>query len=1261
MSWSVERLSTWTSAGGRAEDDLGFALEGSEYRREIGDRSAITLVLDRHIAWELVKDRAIVRVTFEDRTWREFRCMSRRRATLGPEGQRCTVQAYPRIYDLADSDLVRETVGGREVFTFDVNLTLAEYGTRFLLANQTADQLQGIVLGPFATLPQRIPLQWTRLTRGELLDRLLAASFGELVWRIREDGLEELDIVADTGIDATEVPLCYGDRLADHGLEEDWSDVATVFRLAGEAPVPEAERASFAENAWRVTATEALSGGRVALTLREISGVRAPILEDGQWAAHPELGLPARYVQRADGITRREILGSSAANGTIIVSAGGAPTVGERVCIVATSAGDPLELLELPQSIARYGRVVADLIVPGGRGERQYAVNAGHEDGITGWAPVNGGVGVDFPRPEMGQTITGAANGSRAAGTGTGTPFALKGLGAGRAVRQTDRLIVEGAVCELAANAVSNPDSTIDLTLESPGLPGSYADGAEITLVREDQRTLEVAIELPRGGLNYVVDGTNVAELIDYSATNDLQITGPNGEQYLPDTGADVRVYRWPGVADRCVLQVGNGGWTGGPAESPLGLHAISAVSVVSALRLACTLDPTWQSGVLHGVGGFVTINVNISGPEALVEALPPWLRRPLGAGFQLTAQVVSNTGGVVTIDVVGVPAGTTFVGLSLTPRGNWYPLLPDPPLVSALTSWQSTFEVGEEFEVIRRKERRTLLFDGSHSLGDTSITLRPLLTQLAQLARRDWLSTDTVYTRRTLSAHVQITAFDDVTLEATINTANSTLDEIDSADRDNITILWIPATAIALELTVVGGMPPGLITQWPWRVVSIAGSVMQLAVDLASLAGMFGVPQFDITIDSITDLGGGSRTITALWTREDSYPLSSTASWNSDGIAALPITVPSGRTLQAGQPLWANWLPGSDTPLLAVSTTVVGPASSVSVRGDCAYRRSWDGVSAAALAVYRVFATGTVLDVPGDVLVAAATVIANGSGEAAVPLVSANTNAIAADAVVRIERPVMLRPTDRQTGSLMRLTCAVGGTGQPTSSSPGRQPALQDVRVPTGSTAIITVRAAFRLSVGDWLAGEGPVVALVNESGTILGWSALGDDGVLIDTEAGQVMLTAQASIAQSGRYGFRVYGGPASDLTRWVMHEESMFYVGASTSAPYTTDSYPSQMLLAARRAIGERTLPRISDTLTVEDLAARYADALGLAGLVPPLVIGGRVHIEPEDRRARITVIVSRPGTPIADVQIGQVYRDSSRLLADAALAAGVRGLR
>ncbi len=1261
MSWTVDRLGNWTSAGGKAIADCGYALEGSEYRREIGDRSAITLVLDRDIAWPLVADRAIVRVTFEDGSAREFRCMQRNRATVGVEGQRCAVRAYPRVYDLADSDLVREVVAGREIFTFDVNLTLAEYGTRFLLANQAADQLQGIVLGTFADLPQRIPLQWTRLTRGELLDRLLAASFGELVWRIREDGLEELDIVADTGSSALVVPLAYGDRLSDHQLEEDWSDIATVFRLAGEAPGPDAELASFAENAWRVTATAPVAGGRVALTLREISGMRAPILEDGQWAAHPSLDLPARYLQRADGVTRLEIQGSSAAESTVIVSAGGAPTVGERVCVVANAAGDPLELLELPQSIARYGRVVADLVVPGGRGERQYGANSGHEDGITGWAAVNGGVGVDFPRSELGQTITGAADGPRAPGTSTATPFALKGL-VGKTVRQTDRLIVEGAVCEIAANAVSNPDATIDLTLEAPGLPGSYADGAEITLVREDVRTLDVAVVTPRGGLYYVVEGTNIAELADLRVTNDLKVTGPNGEQYLPDTGADMAIYPWPGNAARCVLQVGNAGWTGGPSESPTGLHGISAVLVVSALRLACTLDPTYQLGAINGVGGYVTINVEIGGPEALRAALPPWLKRPLNTGYQLAGQVVSNTGGVVTIDVIGVPAGTTFVGLTLTPRGNWYPLLPSlTPWVSALTSWASTFTVGQEFDVIRRKERRTLLFDGPHDLGDTAVSLRPLLAQVAQLARRDWANTDSLYSRRTLSAAVQITAFDDVTLEATINTANSTLDEIASADRDDIVVLWIPATAIELELTVVGGMPPGLITQWPWRVVSITGSVMQLAPDLPSLAGMFGVPQYDITIDSITDLGGWPRTITALWTLEDVYPVTGPASWNANGVAAVPISVPSGRTLTAGTPLWANWLPNADRPLLHVATTVTGPASSVSVRGDCAYRRDWDGVTAADLAVYRVFATGSVLDVPGDVLIAASTVVANLAGEALVPLVSANTNGIADDAVVRIERPVLLQSTDRQTGSLMRLTCAVGGTGQPTSSSPGRQPPLQYVRVPAGSTRVLTVRARFRLSIADWFAGEGPSVALVNEGGAILGWSALGDDGVTVDTVAGEVMLIAQAVVSQSGRYGFRVYGGPASDLTKWVAHDESMFYVGESTTAPYTTDSYASQMLLAARRAIGERTLPRISDTLTVEDLAARYAPALGLAGLVPPLVIGGRVHIEPEDRRARITVIVARPGTPIAEVQIGQVYRDSSRLLADAALAAGVRGLR
>ncbi|WP_156799002.1 hypothetical protein [Gemmatimonas aurantiaca] len=1129
----------WTSAGGRPLADLGVALDGTELVRDITGRGGAQLVLLAEIAWPWLEGRPVIRIDRRERNdYVEMRCVGRQRATLGPEGLQCIATLRPRVYELSDSDVIREFLGGRWVYSFDVRATVREVLERFVFTNLVSDRLDGIVLG---SVLETEPLQWAwkRQTRGELLEQVLDRGVCEPRWSYRPDGREQLDLVSDLGIEAEIVPLRYGDRLARLGINEDTQALPTLYRLAGDAVTPDSEAASFAENAWRVASVGAPSGGLVAVELREITGTRSPILQDGMWAGHPALRLDPCWLQRAEGLVRMPIEASSASASTVTVAAAQAPAVGEIVSLVADGIGTPLELIPLPASIARWGYAVGDQEVPGGRPERQYLVNAGHENGLTGWEAFGfvPATGVAVQRDEMGVSFSFRANGSRAGGTGTGTPMLVDGITPpGRRILAHDRITQEGWSSALTAAAIPDANGALSVPLAS-GLPAPMADNDAIRMRRLETAALAIVAGTPHSSGRLHLDVGNAAlaqrlaafarcDRYGGGAPGDLRLVGPSGERFdgnlvaldIHEDDAEVLVARYAAY--------------GAGAEYPPIVALGTNVQVVSAHRLRIyTADHTMTGTLLfdfvrHGGG------VN----------LPEWLWHP-GGGSVLRFIGTIVGGGVfagapyLEADLIGAPAALDFVGLTGAVAG--------VPLFDGEGRWigneQRIYVYGDAWAgscaLTWLRETRTMRVSGAHSGGATTLNLKPI----AALATHNWSGADTLHT----------------------------------PDRS----------------FVVGGI----------------------------------------------------------------------GTWLADGTVSVPCTVPGGVTVRAGTRVWSGWHGvGPADAWMVVAATVVGPASAILVRGGDRYPSAWDGVSTAPTALYRV-PSETVFELDGNVLEVASTVTSDGSGAASLVLTAPNGAPVPNDALLHITRPVVLGPTDRQTGGLLRLMCAVGGSGEIFGFTPGWRSPQCWFHVMPGATRTITLRSQFRLSMADWYAGEGPSCAIEDAALQILGWGALGDDGILIDTEAGTVTVIAQAVISASGWYRARLCGGPTSDASKWVLHDESMFYAGDAKDAPYTRDSYPSKMLLRCAPLFDERAQPRVQDSVDIEELSTMFAAAIGLTGMIPPLVLGGRVHIEELDRLERLTTIVERPGVPVARVEIGQVGRDGARLLGETVLAGNVGGVR
>ncbi len=1214
MTWQLTRLSDWTSAGGVPLADLGFAGKGSQIRHELGGAGKATLVLNRAIANDWVPGGAIVRIDGTRSGATEVRITSRSLATRGIDATQLTVNAVPRIYDLSDTDLIYETLGGRTIFRFDLAATIAEYLTRFFFVRQARDGLLGIGPGILA-YTEKFPLRWERATRGQLLKMCVDATQQELAWRIDDAGNELIDFVNAVGEDAVTVPLVYGDRLRDHQLEEDVDGLATVARVAGEPETTDSERATIGENLWEVRSLRAVGGGATALELRAPDTMETPLLEDGMYAAHPDISLPECYLQYADGVTRRPILATSLSSSEFTIN-GALPAVGERVTIVADADGTPLELLELPSAIRqRRARRVRDVQITGGRGERQYARNGGHENGLTGWSSVHGGAAAEYFRSEFGIHRTALIATARSAAVGTGTPLYLKSAIPGSWVRRGMRLKVGGADLPVTSDAIPDASGALNLVVASPGLPGTYADNAPLTLVRRDVRALtldgdqsplmqflrfadsdtDALIDTLGGSLVAAVGGYDASSAVPtYDAT---ALTGARaGTIRLGKASASLELLTWPTFDDD----------TFGVAVNVLASDSLHAVF---------TLTGTPPVAIVAGTTRFRY--VAISGQLVVVKVTAV-------SGLDCTVEVES---------LLTAPAIFPYPNPFDAGLGGY-----------AVTGCNVLLADGSTWAYTQERETRVLNLDGVHSAGDTTLAFKAQ----SVIATRQWLGTDSIELARSFGGTLVVTAwgtptevYEDETgaflgtrVVGTVNLGASTFDAIDPGD--------IPAL-LYLNVDVVEGSTRA------WRYESLVGT--------------------DLTLFLPPGWTGGTptpSTIVAEWTLYETYALTGTASWNANGrvTLALASAVPAGRSYPRGAILWCNWhtrAVNGGASQLRLHADLEATDTTVQIEGLDSWVVGSLPLTAQRFALYRVFTSGSDMPIPGNTLYAAANAQVAGDGTVSVTISAANPVAIGVDEVVTIETPALRPPDLDASGSAMRLFCPVGGDGTPVPTSGGEQVALSYIAVPANTTRSIVAVSRFSLSVADWFAGAGPVVAIVDADENILGFAKLGDDGANIEATPGEITVTARATIATSGMYAVRVYGGTTDDEL-WCVHWRTFFYRGEALDAPYTPESWPTRMMLAALKMLAQLALPRITDRLTIEEWDYARLAALGIApDAVPPIVLGGRVHLEEVDRMQRVTAYTERPELPVAEVEIGQPDRDAARVLAQTAISSNVAGVR
>lgn len=1212
--WQITRLSTWTSAGGQALADCGpCAIGESSIRLELGGRGEARLSLVATIAESLVRDRAVIRVDIEDGSWHEFRVTNFARPRKGAAARRCSIVAKPRIYDLADSDLVREVVGGRTLYTFDVALSIRDQWARFIAPRLLSDRLSGLALGTVAT-DAPVPLRWERWTYGQLVQGWLDATQLELQWRRSIDGLTEyLDFLEQVGREAPTLPLVLGGLLRDHQEQEDYEQLFTVARIAGERATPDSEAATIAENVWRVASTRTISAGRYGVALREHFGSRSPVVADGQFAAHPDIGLPARFLQFADGTSRTEILDAIASTGEVVV-AQLPPASDGHVAIVADAAGSPLETVELPDAVRAYGYVVGDVPIAGGRGERQYLANGGHEDGLQRWAPVNSGAGVEIRRQELGITVTCEADGARGAAVGTGTPFTIRGLtpNVGRVLRG-DELRVGGAVLPITVDAIPNAAGGLTLAVGAPGLPGNFADGSPFTLLRKEQRTLTLdGVQSPlaprlrftdsntdglwNGSRGALGNGT-YASLAGANVGFSAYVNGLAGAAWVNATSD----------SDRAALNWGTYG-----ADVYVLAGAVLSFTVGES-----TGTVTWSSAPTAPIVG---TRLRYFGSNGLFQIL----RVTAISGSDLL--VTTEYGGPIVIRGPGEMEACNV-------------------LLAGGTTWTFTIE----------RETRILLADGPQTAGALSVTCKPQ----ANIATRNWLATDTITLTRAVTPSVVVTAHSaaDEYVPLTDENGDPVLDE----EGDPILIftgtthtITIDSAASTLdEVFAAGDLPAGgVVVQFGAVTVRMQAGGLTGSTLAAFTAGA-SVPSGAIA----------AGTYSFEWILTETYPLTGTASWGTNGRVTLTLAsaIPAGRSYPRGLPVSANWI-GSGS--MRLHAAVSGGAATVEVFGHDAFASPTSNPTAALRgALYRVYASASTLPVAGNTLYAQTTATADALGKVSVTLAAANPNAIADGAPITITRPQLVASTEPQTGSVLRLFCGVGGTtGEPSSSSAGWGHELARFTVPTDSTRQITALSVFGLSVADWMAPLGPVVAIVDASGAILGWSALGEDGALIEVAPGVVALQTRAIVSASGLYTVRVYGGSPTNYTLWCAHVRTLLFLGEASDVPYTRESFASLLQLVGTRTLVDGARPRITDTITVTELLAAHARALNVsATLLPRLTLGGLVHLEDRDRLVRVVAITRRPQATDTAVELGTVAPDGGRLLGATALAAGARRTR
>ncbi len=782
---SVTLWTDYASAGGQRLGTL-VLVDGTERQRLDGNETTtLTVGKDRWLA--LGGDvRMVVRVVWSDGSIVERRISQVETTDTSPTTD---LTLTPVFADLANGGPILRVVAGRVATRvageLDVVTALHTY-----FATHSAVTRLGIVIGTVEKNPV-VQLEMDAPTPAALLLDLFDKAKIEAEWVRTSDTVWTVHGRSRRGSTVPPLRITEARNQARLALAVDEQQLATVVVPFGDADAT-GDRATIATARWRVASV--LDGGWVQLRDPE-NASRSPILVDTQWQE--------AYVRDRDGVNQ-QILASRVSDGAVQLANTTGLGIGSRVFLASDPAGAPLVEVYDTAAVGARRRVVP-LTLSGVRGDANEIRNGRFLDGLTDWGaanPVTPPAFVEIPRSELGVTRTARADGIRPAGTGTGTPFAVKGLPANSVVRQWAELRLGNATLQVSADAI--PDVAGQITLSvTPGLPGAYADDTAFTLIRRERRTL-------------LLDGAQ-SVLLTRLRFQDSNTDGLNS-----------------GISG--VVTAAVGGWVSNSLTLNYATPGVQAGAIVMeqpnptipALSNFPLLFSVQSTGVPVPTGP-TTATLLFGGSSSAITVGTTRLRYRLMNNQLCICRVTANSGGVWTLELESHAAFGT----------------PNPTFSDGFYQYEASDQVlanGSTWTLDITRETRMLRCNGPQSAGATSV---PFKAQF-NLSTRNWSATDTISLPRAVSATLAITGvtsyiFDPLgtTLVVTYDAAASTMDDLATPADWAIGDVWFDfGSGGTFRLDSIGGGTASLVGSGASPTTPQTATASWTKVDTYALSG---------------------------------------------------------------------------------------------------------------------------------------------------------------------------------------------------------------------------------------------------------------------------------------------------------------------------------------------------------------------------------------------------------------------------------------
>lgn len=330
----VARVEIWSGfqcAGGARLAVVPDALGVSEVRRIAGDEE-LTLRLPRgSVAWAHVLDDRVLRITFSDGAFDEWRITQITEAH-GMGGRLATIHAVSPLLELAAAMIGRTEADGTVVHDFEaLQLSPAEHLATFVLPTLAAAGMGWVASGTIERT-DAIDIVYDWDSPLAVCRRLAEATECEL--RLRRNGTAGylIDVVAQVNGTVGAVDIRLGKNLEGITRTRDTGEQRT--RIYPRGVELDGIRATMAHAQWRVSA---IAGTTV--TLADPTGGDGPVAYDDQLNGH--------YLRTVGGALR-EITDSGAALHQVLLASVTGVSVNDLVEIRKNAAGDLLTYLGRP-------------------------------------------------------------------------------------------------------------------------------------------------------------------------------------------------------------------------------------------------------------------------------------------------------------------------------------------------------------------------------------------------------------------------------------------------------------------------------------------------------------------------------------------------------------------------------------------------------------------------------------------------------------------------------------------------------------------------------------------------------------------------------------------------------------------------------------------------------------------------------------------------------------------------------------------------